>query len=66
MLTVRKSTKYRALCRLLVAIIIIIAITNTVITAIVSDQKLFCLPLESGLKGLDVPGRVVMLADRWC
>lgn len=52
--------KYRALGRLLVAVII--AVTDTIIT-IASGQWWFYLLLESGLRGPDVPGRVVTMAN---
>lgn len=55
------TLKYRPLGRLLVAIII--AVTGTIIT-IASGQWWFCLLLESGLRGPDVPGRVVTMANR--
>lgn len=53
--------KYRALGRLLVAVII--AVTVTIIT-IASGQWWFYRLLESGLRGPDVPGRVVTMANR--
>lgn len=44
---------------------IVIIIALTVIIALASGQHFFCLLLQSGLKGLDVPGRMAILANRW-